>query len=104
MALTNAQRQKAYRDRRRQVNAIRATYGFPPATSATIRPAFKRWIQLTETTRTAATTIADELETFINNRSDAWKDGPRGEHLAEQLEQLQTIIEQVDELVWDYPE
>ena len=104
MAQSNAARQKAYRHRRAERNRIRKEYGFPPAPPKSTRPDFIRWRQITEQLQAAATALAGELEAYIDDRSPAWREGPRGEHLLAQLELVQAIGNQADELTWEYPE
>jgi len=104
MAQTAAARQKAYRDRRREINRFRADVGFGPVPPVRTAPNFKRWRQLSETITAAAQAIADELTSYYDERSEGWRDSSRGYHLAAQLELVESIRDQADELAWEYPD
>ncbi len=94
MALTPADKQRAYRDRLKQ----RAAGQLPAAPILTNIPPERRWKALQEQARTALQTMIEEMEAYRDERSETWQDSERGESFQERIEALETVITELDEL------
>jgi hypothetical protein len=94
MALTPAEKQRAYRDRLKQ----RAAGQLPAAPILTNIPPERRWKALQEQARTALQTMIEEMEAYRDERSETWQDSERGESFQERIEALETVITELDEL------
>lgn len=82
---TSANRQAAYRARRRQAEAITTGRVFP------VRPGYRRWAVLLAHIRSLLDTIMDEMTAYREERTEAWHDSERGELFREQEEALEEI-------------
>jgi hypothetical protein len=94
MALTPAEKQRAYRDRLKQ----RAAGQLPAAPILTNIPPERRWKALQEQARTALQTMIEEMEAYRDERSETWQESERGESFQERIEALETVITELDEL------
>ncbi len=94
MALTSAEKQRAYRERLKQ----RAAGQLPAAPILTNIPPERRWKALHEQARNALQTMLDEMEAYQDERSEAWQESERGESFQERIEALETVIAELDEL------
>ncbi len=94
MALTPAEKQRAYRDRLKQ----RAAGELPAAPILTNIPPERRWKVLHEQGRNALQTMLDEMEAYRDERSDTWQESERGASFQERMEALESIIAELDEL------
>jgi hypothetical protein len=94
MALTPAEKQRAYRDRLKQ----RAAGQLPAAPILTNIPPERRWKALQEQARTALQTMLDEMEAYQDERSETWQESERGEAFNERIDALESIIGELDEL------
>ncbi len=93
MALTPAEKQRAYRDRLKQ----RATGELPAAPILTNIPPERRWKALHEQARNALQTMLDEMEAYQDERSETWQESERGESFQERIQALESIIAELDE-------
>jgi hypothetical protein len=94
VALTSADKQRAYRERLKQ----RAAGQLPAAPILTNIPPERRWKALQEQARTALQTMLDEMEAYRDERSEAWQESERGEPFNERIDALESIIGELDEL------
>jgi hypothetical protein len=94
MALTPAEKQRAYRDRLKQ----RAAGELPAAPILTNIPPERRWKALQEQARNALQTMLDEMEAYRDERSDTWQESERGEAFQERMDTLEGFIGELDEL------
>jgi histidinol dehydrogenase len=94
MALTPAEKQRAYRDRLKQ----RAAGQLPAAPILTNIPPERRWKALQEQARNALQTMIEEMEAYRDERSETWQESERGESFQERIEALESVITELDEL------
>jgi hypothetical protein len=94
MALTPAEKQRAYRERLKQ----RASGQLPAAPILSNIPPERRWKALHEQAHTALQTMLDEMEAYRDERSETWLESERGEAFNERIDALESIIGELDEL------
>jgi len=95
----NAAKQRAYRAR--QVQARRAEQqakGLPPAPPLPTLPSSARWQALLIQARLALETVRDEMQAYYEDRSEAWQQGERAATLAEQIDQLEVVLNELEAL------
>jgi hypothetical protein len=93
----NAAKQRAYRAR--QLAAWRAELeakGLPPAPPLSTVPSRARWQVLLAQARHALQTACDEMQAYYDGRSAAWQDSDRATTMADQLDQLQALLDDLD--------
>lgn len=94
-----AARQRAFRKRQAQARSEeRAAKGLPPAPPITTMPSRARWAGLQEHARVALQTARDEMQAYQDERTEAWRDSERGQAFADQLADLEQIIEDLQAL------
>jgi hypothetical protein len=94
-----AQRQAAYR--RRTADALAAlctAKGLPGHTLISTMPSTRRWEALIEQARCALQTVQQEMQTYCDERSDAWQETERSEQLQERIAELEDAIGVVADL------
>ena len=99
----NAAKMRAYRARRAAKEAEPATTT-PAPSNAGPRPHWRYWSRLTASMQQTAETLQDDLSNYLDARSDAWRDGARGDYLQSQLDTVAGILESLESLEWEYPE
>lgn len=76
---SDAERQKAFRERRQQaIAAERAAKGIPGPPVIYTMPGRARWLVLVEQARAALELVHREMEDYAGARSDRWQDSDRG--------------------------
>jgi len=88
-----AQRQAAYRLRCRE--QARAARGRAPLPS---QPGRRRWASLCGQALSLVEQMAQEMEVYYDQRSEAWQDSERGEAFTEVMESLTQIAEALSEV------
>ena len=95
----NAAKQRAYRARQAQARrAEQQAKGLPPASPLPTLPSRARWQALLTQARLALETTRDEMQAYYEDRSEAWQQGERAAMLAEQIEQLEVVLEDLEAL------
>lgn len=99
MAQTAAERQKAFRDRRRETNRIRAEIGFGPVVPAPT-PAFqyRAWRATIAAANAALDRVYEEVNVFMQERSERWQASDRALELQADYERLEAVLESLAEL------
>ena len=98
MAASNAERQKAFRERVKQRLATVKTAPYLPARPKISVPATKRWITMADRARAELEARLAEMREYFEERSESWQEDERGEAFQERLDRLETIIEQLEQL------
>ncbi|MHB8426056.1 MAG: hypothetical protein ACYDB9_13080 [Gammaproteobacteria bacterium] len=94
-----AAKQRAYRARQVQARlAAQQATGLPPAPPLPTLPSRARWQALLAQGRLSLETARDEMQTYFNDRSEAWQEGERAAILADHLDQLEAVIDDLDAL------
>lgn len=95
----NAAKQRAYRARQAQARRTELqAKGLPPAPPLPTLPSRARWEALVAQARHALETTCDEIQTYSDGRSAAWQDSERAATMADQLQQLQALLDDLDAL------
>jgi hypothetical protein len=94
MALTAAEKQRAYRDRLKQ----RATGELPAAPILINMAPERRWKALQEQARHALQTMLDEMEAYQGERSEAWQESDKGEAFQERVDAVTELLDGLDDL------
>ena len=95
----NAAKQRAYRARQAQARREeQQAKGLPPAPPLPTLPGRARWQALLTQARLALETTRDEMQAYYEDRSEAWQQGERAATLAEQIEQLEVVLEDLEAL------
>jgi hypothetical protein len=94
---SDAQRQRAYRERQQQARLLeRAEKGIPAAPAIATLPGERRWQALLAQAQAALECVHSEMQTYYEARSDAWQESPRGEVLLERMESIETLMVDLD--------
>ncbi len=97
-----AERQRAYRQRQKGAREIElAAKGLPVTPSIPTMPGTARWEALIKSARTALDASRYDMEAYFDARSENWRESERGEALQEQINELESIIGQIDDLIDD---
>ena len=95
----NAAKQRAYRARQAQARREeQQAKGLPPAAPLSTLPSRARWQALITQARLALETARDEMQAYYEDRSEAWQEGERAATLAEQIDQLEVILNDLEAL------
>ncbi len=94
MAMTPAQKQRAYRERLRQKNLGELPASPGPCNIAPV----KRWEGMKDQARTLLQQLHDETEAYFDDRSEQWQESDKGEAMRERIEALAAILDDLDTL------
>src|SRR5215469_4713769 len=95
----NAAKQRAYRARQAQARREeQQAKGLPPAPPLPTLPSRVRWQALLTQARLALETVRNEMQAYYEDRSEAWQQGERAATLAEQIDQLEGILHELEAL------
>lgn len=95
----NAAKQRAYRVRQAQARRTeQQAKGLPPAPPLPTLPSRARWQALLVHARLALETARDEMQAYYDERSEAWQQGERAATLAEQIDQLEVVLNDLEAL------
>ncbi len=72
--------------------------GLPPAPTLPTLPSRARWQALLTQARLALETVREEMLTYYEDRSEAWQQGERAATLAEQIDQLGGVLQELEAL------
>lgn len=96
---SRAQQQAAYRSRVQNAhNALVQSKGLPSLPAISGMPGYPRWKRIRGQAMNLLVLEADEMETYYEERSEAWQESERGEEFLVRIERLQDMISQLEEL------
>ncbi len=72
--------------------------GLPPAPPLPTLPSSARWQALLTQARLVLGTVRDEMQAYYDDRSEAWQQGERAATLAEQIDQLEVVLTELEAL------
>jgi hypothetical protein len=91
-----AAKQRAYRDRQAQARAAeQQAKGLPAAPPIASMPSRARWQALLAHARGALETVQLEQQAYWDERSETWQESERGAVMAEELEQLGVVLDEL---------
>jgi hypothetical protein len=95
----NAAKQRAYRVRQAEARrAEQQAKGLPPVPPLPTLPSRARWQALLTQARLALETVRDEMHAYYEDRSEAGQQGERAATLAEQIDQLEVVLNELEAL------
>jgi hypothetical protein len=95
---TNADRQKAYRQRTQARHQERAAKGLPPLPALAVIPGNARWQAMIGQASQLLQTAQAEMQAYYDQRTAAWQETERAESFLERLEALEEAHHAVAEL------
>lgn len=93
----HAARQRAYRAR--QQRAQQETTSLPPLPTLSTVPARARWQVLLQRAQQDLTLVQAEMQAYWDARSAAWQEGERSTAMADELEQVALVLDDLTELL-----
>lgn len=89
---SRAAQQAAYRQRLAAAQAaLLATKGLPQLPAIASLPGSARWRAMLLQARMLLESAAEEMQHYVEDRSDSWQESSRGEEMLERVERLQEI-------------
>lgn len=91
---SNRHRQAAYRLRQKRALEKRLTEpALPPMPPIPTMPGSARWTAAIDRSTTLLTAVREEMQTYFDDRSEAWQEGERAEAMLENMEALEQAID-----------
>ena len=98
MPASNAERQKAFRERvRRRLAAVDTPAPLPDKPKLSAMPANKRWSAMLDQAKAILTTRRDEMQEYFDDRSETWQEGDKGTAFQERLDAMESVLDELDE-------
>ena len=95
-----AARQAAYRARCQQIARDQAQErGLPPLPNLPAMPGTRRWKAALTLAHQLVEEICEQMQTYADQRSEAWQQTERAQEFAARLEAIQELREQMDPLL-----
>jgi hypothetical protein len=96
--LQTAARQQRFRERQAQSRRREQLgKGLPALPSIPSIPGQARWRAMIEQAQRLLCEAADEMQSYHDDRSEEWQEGPRAEELLARLEHLQQTLSQLQD-------
>ncbi len=93
---SRAEQQAAYRTRQaRAQKDLLSRKGLPPLPAIPTIPGHARWSAMIEQAHTLLTEAADEMQSYHDDRSEAWQESGKAEEMLGKMEQLQEAADQL---------
>lgn len=93
-----AQQQAAYRQRRTcSEQELLAQKGLPPLPAIPTLPGHARWRAMLSQAQALLCAAAQEMQTYHDERSEAWQESANAEELLAKLERLEEAITQLED-------
>lgn len=98
---TNAERQARWRKKERErqkekLAELQAAKGIPGPPALSTVPGVKRWRELCDQARAALETVRQEIEAYIDVRSEAWQETDRAAEMQQKLDDVSEALEAVE--------
>lgn len=93
---TNAERQAAYRSRQREAS-LPPLY-LPALCPLSQVPSKGRWRTAIDLAARLLETVAEEMQTYSDERSESWHEGESAQRFHENLDRVTDLQEQIDDL------
>ena len=94
---TNADRQRAYRQRANQTRiSERTEKGLPAAPPIPTMPGKARWQGMVKNAKAALNTAIEEMQAYYDERSERWQESERANQMLQNIEELQEIVSNFD--------
>ena len=97
--LNRATQQVAYRKRQAcSQQELLSLKGLPPLPAIATMPGQARWSAIIAQAQSLLCQASDEMQSYHDDRSEQWQDGPRAEELLVRLEHLQEAVAELQEI------
>ena len=97
---SNAQRQAAYRRRRKQVQCdVLVPTDLPAVPKLTAIPATERWRKGIAQAHGLLVLVQREMQDYYDERSEKWQEGEKGDAFQERLDQIEEALGYVADLL-----
>jgi hypothetical protein len=94
---TDADRQKAYRQRQKQARlAELAAKNLPPTPAIPTMPGTARWTALQAQAQAALQAMLDEMRSYYDDRSEQWQETDRAATMQERMDSIESIISDLE--------
>jgi TRAP-type C4-dicarboxylate transport system substrate-binding protein len=94
---SHADRQRAYVQRQKTARlAELAAKNMPAAAPIPTMPSMARWKALRDQAQAILQTLQDEMETYRDDRSEAWQEGEKGEAFQEIIDSVAAALESAE--------
>lgn len=94
-----AQKQAAYRQRRQQaVQDQQREKSLPALPAIAAMPGTARWEQTLRYIETMVIQLQDEIQEYVDQRSDAWRETERAEQMQNNLQTLEEILDNLQSI------
>ncbi len=97
MALTNAEKQAAWRRRQRERLQAAAPV-LPSAPVLEHMPATRRWQERRRRALDELRALVEEMQAYADGRSEQWQDSERGQAFCDRLSELESVADQLDQI------
>jgi hypothetical protein len=95
---TRAEQQAAYRQRRAfSERELLATKGLPSLPAIPTLPGHARWRAMLSQAQRLLCAVAEEMQTYHDERSEAWQESANAEAFLAKLERLQETLSQLED-------
>lgn len=95
-----ALRQRRFRERQEQARRQElAAKGLPALPAIPTIPAYPRWRRAMQAAQALITQVHEEMAAYYEERSDAWQEGKSGVQFAELQGNVETLLNQFDEVL-----
>ena len=96
---TDAERYAAYRQRKKEARISELQVkGLPALPAVPTMPGTRRWLGLMEQARYALTTMHDEMDHYLQERSEKWQESEAGQAFQERIDNPEIILDKIAEL------
>jgi enamine deaminase RidA (YjgF/YER057c/UK114 family) len=93
---SNADRQAAYRRRRKEAHAaLQSAKGLPPLPAVATMPGWRRWRQVLEQFEQALSEAHEQMQRYYDDRSDDWIESEKADEFTEKMEAVEELIDQI---------
>lgn len=94
-----AARQQRFRERQQEARRNeQAAKGLPPLPAIATLPGHSRWRAALASAQALVAQVQDEMQTYYDDRSEAWQEGDAGTLFQERQEAVEAILNQLDDL------
>jgi len=99
---SSAERQAAHRRRSREaVAALSAAKGLPAVSPVTTLPSIRRWQALLHAASHALESARDEMQVYVENRSEGWQDSQKAEEMQERIQAIEAAMDALQSITWN---
>jgi hypothetical protein len=98
--LTNADRQRAWRQRQQTAQQQQLSQrGLPPLPALPTLPGTPRWNAALAMAQALVATVSQEMTDYSEQRSERWHESERAEEFSERLEAIAELSSQLEQLL-----